>query len=111
MMLNIADFDPITLEEMDKVAALRTRIDRKYIVDSLTAGKLLESLSSCAALEIDGKRSFNYRSVYFDSPDFASYRSAAHRRRRRYSIRSRIYLAAGICKLEEKLRSGGKKNT
>ena len=31
-MLNIADFDPITLEEMDKVAALRTRIDRKYIV-------------------------------------------------------------------------------
>ncbi|MAU50591.1 MAG: molecular chaperone [Actinobacteria bacterium] len=111
MMLNIADFDPITLEEMDKVAALRTRIDRKYIVDSLTAGKLLESLSSCAALEIDGKRSFNYRSVYFDSPDFASYRSAAHRRRRRYKIRSRSYLDAGICKLEVKLRSGGKKNT
>ena len=112
MTLDIADFDPITLEEMDKIAALRTRVDRKYIVDRHTANVFVQSLSpSCAALEIDGKRNFSYQSVYFDSSDFASYRSAAHRRRRRFKIRSRIYLDSEICKLEVKLRSGRKKNT
>jgi len=112
MTLNIAGFDLVTLKEMDETAALRTRVDRKYIVDGPRADELVQSLStSCAALEIDGKRNFSYQSVYFDSPDFASYRSAAHRRRRRFKIRSRTYLDSEICKLEVKLRSGRKRNT
>ena len=111
MALNLAHLEPISLEEMDEVASLRTRIDRKYIVDRDTVTAIVESLPpSSAVLDIDGKRSFSYQSVYFDSPNFDSYRSAAYRRRRRFKIRSRVYVDSDICKLEVKIRAGRKMN-
>ena len=66
---------------------------------------------SCAAssrvpriLEIDGERDFAYESVYFDTPDLTSYLGAAHRRRRRFKIRTRTYVDSALCWVEVKTR-------
>ena len=56
MALNLAHLEPISLEEMDEVASLRTRIDRKYIVDRDTVTAIVESLPpSSAVLDLMGK--------------------------------------------------------
>jgi hypothetical protein len=56
------------------------------------------------ALEIDGVRSFQYRSLYFDTPDLSSYLGAATSRRRRYKVRVRQYVDRGNSVLEVKTR-------
>ncbi|MBB2922315.1 polyphosphate polymerase domain-containing protein [Cellulomonas cellasea] len=95
----------ITLDELTATAALQTRVDRKYV---LTAEALRGPLAALdgrtRVLEIDGRRTFGYASVYFDTPDLASYHLAAHRRRRRFKVRTRTYLDTRSCWLEVKTR-------
>ncbi|WP_010205756.1 VTC domain-containing protein [Salinibacterium sp. PAMC 21357] len=55
-------------------------------------------------LEIDAEQHFDYESVYFDTPDSASYFLAAHPRRRRFKARTRSYLNSGDCYLEVKTK-------
>ncbi|MFJ2618068.1 polyphosphate polymerase domain-containing protein [Glutamicibacter sp. NPDC087344] len=93
----------ISLEELNESAALQTRVDRKYILSADQAQVLLPQLASGAqVLQIDELRSFNYSSVYFDTPELTSYHLAAHPRRRRFKIRTRSYLDTGACFLEVK---------
>ena len=61
-------------------------------------------------LEIDGRRAFRYESVYFDTPELTSYRLTAHRRRRRFKVRTRTYLDSGLCWLEVKTPGGARRN-
>ena len=86
----------IDLDELVARAALLTRLDRKYV---LTTGQLDEMLralpSGVQALEIDGRRTFDYHSVYYDTPDLVSYLAAARPRRRRFKVRLRRYLDSG----------------
>ncbi|MGY5765729.1 polyphosphate polymerase domain-containing protein [Brachybacterium sp. DNPG3] len=97
----------VSLEEIGERAALMTRVDRKYLVPRATAAELLAGLDGgIRVLEIDGRRSFGYRSVYFDTLDFASYRAAATGRRRRWKVRRRDYLDTGASYLEVKTRTG-----
>ncbi|WP_248616717.1 polyphosphate polymerase domain-containing protein [Paraoerskovia marina] len=100
--------NPIGLEELDLHAALQTRVDRKYLVPTPALDGILRGLLSAEpgvrVLEIDGQRDFGYASQYFDTPDLASFRSAAHRRRRRFKVRTRTYLDSGLCRLEVKTR-------
>jgi hypothetical protein len=42
--------------------------------------------------------------VYFDTPNRDSYLAAAHKRRRRFKVRTRSYLDSGLCSLEVKTR-------
>lgn len=95
----------ITLDELTATAALQTRVDRKYV---LTAGALHAPLAALdgrtQVLEIGGLRTFGYESVYFDTPGLASYHLAAHRRRRRFKVRTRTYLDTRSCWLEVKTR-------
>ena len=56
------------------------------------------------ALQIDGQRTFGYRSVYFDTGGLDSYLAAAHRRRRRFKVRVRTYLDSGLDFVEVKTR-------
>ncbi|MBD7993971.1 polyphosphate polymerase domain-containing protein [Arthrobacter sp. Sa2CUA1] len=102
--LTFADLLPgISLEELNASAALQTRVDRKYLVDSVTAERILSSLPARAlVLEMAGLRSFTYDSVYFDTPARESYLLAAHGRRRRYKIRTRTYLESALSFLEVK---------
>jgi len=93
----------VTLDELNHEAELQTRTDRKYIVSAEVLGELVDNSGvALAALEIEGQRSFAYESVYFDTPDYALYRAAAHRRRRRYKVRTRTYLDSGVSMLEVK---------
>lgn len=102
----------ISLEEIGLRAALMTRVDRKYLVPRAAAAELLAGLDGgVRVLEIDGRRSFGYRSVYYDTPDYASYRAAATGRRRRWKVRRRDYLDTGTSFLEVKTRTGRGENT
>lgn len=101
----VAELAPVGLAELDEVAALRVRTDRKYTVEPGLAEALFSALDpSTAVLDIGGRRSFGYHTVYFDTPDDASYLGAALRRRQRYKIRIRTYVDSGLRMLEVKRR-------
>jgi hypothetical protein len=99
--------ESVSLESVLDLAALQTRIDRKYLVAPEVLTALAED-AGCrlAVLEIDEVRAFQYESVYFDTPALDSYHAAAHGRRRRFKVRTRTYLDSGITVLEVKVRGG-----
>jgi VTC domain len=98
-------FAPIGLEQLDADAALRDRVDAKYVVPLAAFAALAERLTAThAALEIDGRRAFAYRSTYFDTPDLDAYRAHMQGRRRRYKCRSREYCDSGAFAFEVKLK-------
>jgi VTC domain len=103
----VKNFDPVSLEEINDVASLLARVDRKYLVsfDQLVA-LLGTQTNSLVVLEIDGRRIFEYRSTYFDTADLQSYRSTAHSTRKRFKVRAREYLDDGTKFLEVKTRGG-----
>jgi hypothetical protein len=102
----LARLPSIGLADLLDAAELQTRIDRKYLVDQADLGCLLGGApGELAVLEIDGGRRFAYESVYFDTPELASYRGAAHSRRHRFKVRTRTYLDSGRCLLEIKRRT------
>lgn len=86
-----ASFDPISLEQMDAVALL-DRIDTKYV---MPRSALLQALAAVRPdywmLAIGGRRLHHYRTLYFDTPDFAMYRAHVNQRADRYKLRSREY--------------------
>jgi hypothetical protein len=95
----------IGLQQLNERAALQHRTDRKYLVPAAEVSELLETVEAeLQVLEIDGACSFAYESVYFDTPDLFSYCGAAHRRRRRFKVRTRAYLDSGLCWVEVKTR-------
>ena len=95
----------IDLAELMERASLQTRIDRKYVLPSGKLEVLLRGIEPGArVLEIDGRRDFAYESVYFDTPDLTSYLGAAHRRRRRFKLRTRTYVDSALCWVEVKTR-------
>ncbi|MGW6005963.1 polyphosphate polymerase domain-containing protein [Oerskovia enterophila] len=104
-----AGFSPISLDELVESASLQTRIDRKYVLHRAEARTVLADLvereAGVRVLDIDGRRDFAYESVYFDTPDLTSYHLAAHRRRRRFKVRTRTYLDSGEAWLEVKTRA------
>jgi hypothetical protein len=101
----VATLPPIALDELQDRAALRTRVDRKYVVDWHTLERVVGSLRRThRALEIDGQRTFEYDTVYFDSPGLWSYRAHLQQRRRRYKARTRHYVDSGLYLFEVKLK-------
>jgi hypothetical protein len=102
----IADLAPVTLDELNDVAALQTRRDRKYVLTPDELDSLLADLPPARVLEIDGSRSFAYDSTYFDTPELDAYRLTATRRRRRFKVRTRTYVDTGSCFVEVKTRAG-----
>jgi hypothetical protein len=100
----LAEMSSVGLAEIEERAALQSRVDRKYVMPIAEAGRLLEALAPvAAALEINGLRRFRYESMYFDTPDLASYRRTAYRHRRRFKIRTRTYVDSGTTWLEVKV--------
>ena len=101
----LADLDSIGLDELNKRAAMLTRVDRKYALDAATASAILSILPEDAlVLKIDGQVSQGYASTYYDTPDMDSYLLTALKRRRRFKVRTRSYLSSGACFLEVKTR-------
>jgi len=103
----VADLPPVSLAELVERAGLQTRIDRKYLLTTAAAAQLVTGLAGSAqVLEIGGRRDLGYASLYFDTPDLASYHLAARGRRRRFKVRRRSYLDTGQSYLEVKTRGG-----
>ena len=103
--LVVAATPAIGLAEVERHAALQTRVDRKYALDTATAAEVLPRLAArSAVMAIGDLRSFWYRSVYFDTPDLESYRRTATKRRHRWKVRTRSYVESGTSFLEVKQR-------
>lgn len=94
----------IGLEDLLDEAALQVRTDRKYLLPEADLVDLLADLHGARVLEIAGRREFGYRSTYFDTPDLLAHAGAAHRRRRRFKVRTRTYTDSGETWLEVKTR-------
>lgn len=93
----------ISLTELDASAALMSRVDRKYFVPVALLQELLAQLDDgWRVLAIEGRRSFRYRTVYFDSLEFDLFRQHVQRRRHRFKVRTRLYCDSGQCMLEVK---------
>jgi hypothetical protein len=103
--LVVESFPAVGLEQLDAGAALRDRVDVKYVVPLAAFAALADRLlATHAALEIDGRRAFAYRSTYFDTPELGAFRAHMQQRRRRYKCRSREYLDTGAYAFEVKLK-------
>ncbi|HNT54272.1 MAG TPA: polyphosphate polymerase domain-containing protein [Anaerolineaceae bacterium] len=102
LALAAAGFAPISLKQMDAVALLN-RVDTKFV---LPIGQLLQTLavlqSDYWVLAVNGHRLNHYRTLYFDTPDFALYNLHVNDRADRYKVRSRQYLDSGDSFLEVK---------
>lgn len=93
----------VSLHEVIDRAALQTRVDRKYLVTMPELAAVLRALAgTAAALDVDGRRVFDYSSVYFDTEDLLCFREHRQGRRRRFKVRTRTYVDSGDCVLEVK---------
>lgn len=98
---------PVGLDEVVEEAARMTRVDRKYLIDRTVAEAFLDRLSSSfRVLGIDDRDSTTYSSVYFDTPRFDACRDHVQQRRRRWKVRSRLYVEDQLCRFEVKTRDG-----
>jgi hypothetical protein len=97
--------DPASLEEVVRAAELQVRQDRKYLLPTDALAALgAELTAGYRALQIDGRRTFGYESIYFDSADLATYRAHLQGRRRRFKLRTRTYTDFDECLVEVKLK-------
>lgn len=106
----IDELEAISLDDIVERAELLTRTDRKYVLRPDQLDGVLRHLTATAidpvqVLEIDGRRTFGYESVYLDTPQLDSYLGAARRRPNRFKVRTRSYLETRRCMLEVKLRT------
>ena len=94
----------VSLDELNAEAALLTRVDRKYVIATAELDAVLTGIAGMRVLEIDGRRASRYESTYLDTVDLDSWTASAHRRRRRWKVRTRVYADTGACWLEVKTR-------
>jgi VTC domain len=97
----IDSLDAVSLDDVLGAAALLTRYDLKYVVPIDSLADIIERLA-LPVLQVDGRRTFGYESIYFDTADWLTYRASAHGRRNRLKVRTRTYVDSGLCKLELK---------
>lgn len=98
----LQQFAPVDLSDM-KRAALLDRCEVKYVMHIQTLLQVLPALPDAyAVLEIDGQRLNRYRTLYFDTDDFALYRRHHMGARSRYKVRTREYVETHATFLEVK---------
>jgi hypothetical protein len=101
----VGSMDPISLEEMDASASLRRRVDTKYVVSrEALIDVVARAADAYRVLEIAGRRTFTYESVYFDTPDLRSFAEHVDDVRPRFKSRSRLYRETGACFFEVKVK-------
>lgn len=98
----LARFGSIDLEQMAG-AALLNRVETKYVFHEQTLDIILAALlDSYRVLEVNGNRLNHYRTLYYDTPDFALYHRHHAGGRNRYKVRGRSYLDSDTSFLEVK---------
>ena len=103
---NILDnFFPTSLEEMGEVK-LMNRTDTKFIFNVEQLPAILNKATELyKVLEISDTRILDYRTLYFDTPDFEMYNLHQNGKLNRYKVRHREYLISNISFLEVKFKS------
>ena len=105
-------FDPISLEELDERAALRRRVDTKYVIPRDRLAGLADRMRDrYLVLEIDGRREFDYESVYFDTADLRCFRDHVDDVRPRFKTRTRLYRETAACFVEVKVKDAEDETT
>ena len=100
-------FEGISLEQMDRVT-LMNRIDTKYVLSYEVLFRLLtDILQEYFILEIDSKRIFPYRSLYFDTSANNLFNSHHNGKLNRFKIRFREYVQSNTTYLEVKKKIKG----
>lgn len=106
----LRQFQGISLSELDEVD-LSDRQDYKTVFPDTQLPRILEALLPCyRVLDMNGRRSFQYESVYFDTPDLKSYRDHQRGKARRNKFRFRRYVDCGDSFFEIKTRNGKGRN-
>jgi len=104
----IKDFDPIGLEDMDKVQ-LMNRTDTKFTFSLPKLIELLPLLSKdYRILSVDGNRISAYESLYYDDDGMSSYIDHHRKKLNRFKIRFRKYVHSDIAFLEVKHKNKGR---
>jgi hypothetical protein len=102
----VADFDAISLAEMDKVK-LMDRVDVKYLIPlSLLPPLLKEAKEHYRVVEINNERICTYETQYFDVEEQLSLYRAHHAGiLNRYKVRSRHYVGSNLQFFEVKFKN------
>ena len=102
---HIEAFEPISLSEMDSVA-LMNRVDTKYLIPANLASEFLSSIKeNYSSLTIGDNRLFQYRTVYFDTPDKQMLHEHLRGKLNREKVRAREYVGTDSRFLEVKFKT------
>jgi hypothetical protein len=93
---------------MDSVKLLN-RVDTKFVMSREQLLQVLPELAkSYQILEIEGLRTANYQSLYFDTPKLKYYLNHHNGKPNRFKVRIRKYLDSNLCFLEIKHKKKGR---
>jgi hypothetical protein len=100
------EFNPISLNEVNRKAALLQRKDNKYLVPANLFINILSNASNAFdVLAISGQRMFAYSTMYYDDANYQCYFDHHNGRRLRVKVRERLYEQSKMQFLEVKLKS------
>jgi hypothetical protein len=103
----LSNFKSVSLKELDSVK-LQNRVDSKFMLSKKQLLLVLEGIrENQYVLEIDSKRIFNYRTVYYDTPDFQFYKDHHNGCINRVKVRCREYVESNLCFYEIKRKLFG----
>jgi hypothetical protein len=101
----LAQYDPISLKEMDKVQ-LMNRVDTKFLIGLHQLSFILEkAIEHYRVVEIDGERVSPYSSIYFDTDKAEMYTMHHNGKLTRCKVRMRSYVNSGDSFLEIKRKN------
>lgn len=101
----IAQFSPISLEEMEKVK-LMNRMDVKYIFNENILPSILEEIrDDYFILYTGGTSTAEYNTLYFDTPENKFYIQHHNGKLNRYKVRYRKYVDSEITFFEIKFKN------
>tara|TARA_B100000809_G_scaffold266703_1_gene330875 strand:+ start:4733 stop:5497 length:765 start_codon:yes stop_codon:yes gene_type:complete len=96
---------PISLKELDRVK-LQNRTDTKFVFNADLLPTILNDISEFySILEINGKRTNSYKTLYFDTKDLRSYIQHHNGKANRIKVRFRKYEESDINFLEVKYKN------
>lgn len=103
----LQQMDGLSLQQLDGVELLN-RVDSKYVFHFKHFISILHELAPhYHVLDIDGRRIFNYESLYFDTPEWLLYRFHHSGRPNRVKVRYRRYMDSGLTFFEVKYKVNG----
>ena len=106
-MVNLVDFNTVLLEDLAG-NHLQNRIDNKYVIHESMLPDLLNGMKlQYDCLEINGLRSSNYTTWYYDTDNLKCYHDTRLGKPRRYKFRFRKYHNGDLCFFEIKNKIKG----